>query len=95
MKASPFSKLHCKWKLVQSKGEKRSVKQMNVFSSMSASDISDTDFACQSEGEKESHHSTSEEAEEEDLEKLERARAELQVEQHLFVHFKNSKGSLS
>ncbi len=52
---------------------------------MSASDISDTDFACQSEGEKESHHSTSEEAEEEDLEKLERARAELQVEQHLFV----------
>jgi hypothetical protein len=45
---------------------------------MSASDISDTDFACQSEGEKESH-STSEEAEEEDLEKLERARAELQV----------------
>ncbi len=53
--------------------------KINAFSSMSASDISDTDFACQSEGEKESH-STSEEAEEEDLEKLERARAELQVE---------------
>ena len=45
-------------------------------SSMSASDISDTDFACQSEGEgKESNG----EEPEPDLEELEKARAELQV----------------
>lgn len=42
--------------------------------SVSASDISDTDFAVHSEGEK---GSTSEEA---DLEELERARAQLQVD---------------
>ena len=58
---------------------KRPYTKMNRFSSMSASDISDTDFACHSEGEKESH-STSEEAEE-GLDELERARAELRVKQ--------------
>ena len=57
---------------------KAAAKSAYKSSSASVSDISDTDFAVQSEGEK---GSTSEEG---DLEELERARAALQVN---FDHF--------